>query len=323
MPADGSPFTADGWRPRVRVRMALLLSALCLLSSVPAGAQERLGRRVDSTFAFGRNGWVDVSVSGGTVIVNGWTRPEARVRGRAESGVIEAELINGRIAITVRPDRNARNRRLGDVTIEIDVPVGTRVMASTAGGDIRVRGTQAEVQANSAGGDIEVVDATERVKVTTAGGDIRVEKSRGRTEIGTSGGDVELYDIVGPLQIRSVSSDLVLRAVESSDVRISTTSGDITYQGVVDSKGTYEITAHSGDVHFAVPEGTGAALSLQTYNGDINSDFRMTLMPGSNLRKTRGQRMEFDIGGGGARIRIETFSGDITIGRGPARRERE
>lgn len=305
-------------------RSAVLAAALLLaVGATSAAAQERLGRRVDSTFAFGRNGWVDVSLAGGTVIVNGWTRPEARVRGRAESGIIEAELINGRIAITVRPERNSRNRNLGSVSVEIDVPVGTRVMVSTAGGDIRIRGTQAEVQANSAGGDIEVVDASERVKVTTAGGDIRVEKSRGRTEIGTSGGDIELYEIVGPLQIRSVSSDLVLRAVESSDVRISTTSGDVSYQGLVDPKGTYEITAHSGDVTFAVPEGTGAALSLQTYNGDINSDFRMTLMPGSNLRRTRGQRMEFDIGGGGARIRIETFSGDITIGRGSPRREKE
>ena len=49
----------------------------------------------------------------------------------------------------------------------------------------------------------------------------------------------------------------------------------------------------------------------------------MTLMPGQNLRRTRRQRMEYDIGSGGARIRIETFSGYITIGRGPARREIE
>jgi DUF4097 and DUF4098 domain-containing protein YvlB len=307
------------------MRAVLLLSSVfCLLSSSTLGAQERLGRRVDSTFAFGRNGWVDVSLSGGTVIINGWTRPEARVRGRAENGVIEAELINGRITIAVRPDRNARNRRIGDVSIEIDIPVGTRVMTSTASGDVRIRGTLAEVQANSASGDIEVVDAAERINVTTASGDIRVEKARGRTAVGTSSGDVELYDIAGPLQVRSVTSDLVLRAVESSDLRISTTSGDIAYEGTVDPKGTYEITAHSGDVQFAVPEGTGASLSLQTYNGDIHSNaYRMTLMPGQNLRKTRGQRMEFDIGGGGARIRIETFSGDITIGRGSPRREKE
>jgi DUF4097 and DUF4098 domain-containing protein YvlB len=306
-------------------RCGLLAGTLLLALAAPnAGAQERLGRRVDSTFAFGRNGWVDVSLSSGTVIINGWTRTEARVRGRAENGTIEAELINGRIMIAVRPDRNARNRKVGDVSIEIDIPIGTRVMTTTASGDVRIRGTLAEVQANSASGDIEVVDAADRISVTTSSGDIRVEKARGRTTIGTSGGDVELYEIVGPLQVRSVSSDLVLRAVESSDLRVSTTSGDIAYEGTVDPKGTYEITAHSGDVQFAVPEGTGASLSLQTYNGDIHSNaYRMTLMPGQNLRRTRGQRMEFDIGGGGARIRIETFSGDITIGRGLPRREKE
>jgi DUF4097 and DUF4098 domain-containing protein YvlB len=192
-----------------------------------------------------------------------------------------------------------------------------------ASGDIRVRGTNAEVQATATSGNVEVVDAADRIAVHTMTGDVRVNRARGRTVVNITSGDVELTDVTGPLEIHAVSSDIVLRGVESSDVRVGATSSDITYEGTVDPRGSYDIQTHSGDVRFAVPPGTGATLSLQTYNGEIDSAFPMTLQPGVNLRRQRNQRMEFDIGGGGARISIQTFSGDITITRGFARSPRE
>jgi hypothetical protein len=303
------------------VPLALLVAVSSLLGAHSLQSQSRYGRRVDSTFAFGRNGWVDVNVTSGTIIINGWTRPEARVTARADNGIIDAEFSNNRIAINVRPERNSRDRKVRDIHIEIDIPIGTRVLATASGGGIRVRGTLAEVQATSAGGDIEVVDAADRINLQTVGGDIRLERARGATTVGTTGGDMEISDITGPLSVRSVSSEVVLRRIETSDLRIQTTSGDVTYEGSVDPKGSYEIVGHSADVHFTIPTGTGASLSLQTYNGDIDSAYPMTLQPGSTMRKNaRGRRMETDIGGGGARIRIETFSGDITIHRGSPRR---
>jgi DUF4097 and DUF4098 domain-containing protein YvlB len=303
--------------------LAIALGSALLALSSPASAQSRQARRIDSTFAFGRNAWVDVGITSGTIVISGWTRPEARVIARAEDGIIDADFTNTRIALNARPVRRGNNNRRTEITVEIFIPIGTRVLATSSGGDIRVRGTLAEVQAQSSGGDIEVVDAADRINVQTVGGDLRVEKARGTTTVVTGGGDVEIHDVVGPLSVRSVSSDLVLRSIESSEVRIQTTSGDVTYEGTVDPKGSYEVNAHSGDVHFFIPTGTGASVSLQTYNGDIDSVFPMTLMPGQNLRRQRGQRMEFDIGDGGSRIRIETFSGDITIGRSSPRRQRE
>ncbi len=302
---------------------------LALPLARPAAAQDRDVRRVDTTFAFGRNGWLDVAVPSGTIIVQGWTRPEARVVGRIERGYLVTEISASRIGLATRSDRSSsrdRNRNSGNETVyEVTVPIGTRVMATSAGGDIRIRGTAGEVQATSAGGNIEVVDATDRITVQTVGGDIRVEKARGRVNIATTGGDLELDDIIGPLSVRAVSSDMRISRVESSDVRIGSTSGDITYEGTVDPKGIYELSTHSGDVGFAIPSGSGAVLSLQTYNGEISSAFPMTLQPGENLRRQRGRRMEFEIGGGGARVAITTFSGDITISRGfprPGREER-
>src|SRR5262249_54499538 len=136
-----------------------------------------------------------------------------------------------------------------------------------------------------------------------------------RTKVFTTNGDLTLDEIVGELQVKSVSSDLVLRRITSSDVRIGTTSGEITYGGPIDPKGQYDFSTHSGEVRLEVPAGSGANLAVQTYSGDIHSDFRMILQPGENIRKTRGKKMEFTIGDGGAHVSIVTFSGDITIRR--------
>ncbi len=82
---------------------------------------------------------------------------------------------------------------------------------------------------------------------------------------------------------------------------------------VRDPKGRYEFNSHSGDIRIAVPGG-GATLDVQTFSGDVDSDFPMTLQPGSRSGG-RGKGMQFTIGGGGARITAQTFSGDITIQR--------
>jgi len=167
-----------------------------------------------------------------------------------------------------------------------------------------------------------VVDASDFVDVGSMSGEIRLERIRGRTRIGMTSGDLELDGIYGDLEIRAVSCDMVLRRVESSDVRIGTTSGDITYEGTVDPKGKYDISTHSGSVRFAVPANMGATLSLQSFSGDVESAFPMTLQPGQ-IRRQRGRKMEFTVGGGGARVTITTFSGDITIERGSARGKQE
>jgi DUF4097 and DUF4098 domain-containing protein YvlB len=308
------------------LRTLSLAAAVALVATAPgAGAQASLPRRVDTTFAFAKNGWLDVSIVSGTVVITGTTKPEAHVFARIEDGGIEASYSDGRITLNVRGDRTSRSRRrLGEAQFEIQVPIGTRVMASAVSGDIRVRGTAAEVQANTVSGNLEVVDAADRIEAQTTSGDIRLDRIRGRLRVGTTSGDIELDDVTAPdLDLHSVSAGIRIRRLQATNVRIATTSGDVVYDGGVDPKGTYEISTHSGDVRFAVPPNTGADLAVHTYSGSIDSAFPITIQPGENIRPQRRQRMEFSVGGGGARVTITTFSGDITIERGPARSTRE
>ena len=292
----------------------MLVAALvaALVPTRAAHAQSDLRTRIDTTLAFNKGGWVDLGLISGDIIVTGWTRPQAQISARVEDGQLETSITASRISIHTRPQR----RRVGEARYELHVPIGTRVQASTTSGDVRVTATAAEVQVNSTSGAVEVIDAADRVTIGTISGDIHATRIRGTTRINTTSGDLEVDDITGDLTVNAVSADLRLHRITATHVRAETTSGGITYSGSIDGSGSYEFSAHSGDIVLQLPSNIGATLDLQTYSGDISSSFPLTLQPGERSRSRRGRKMQFTIGNGGARITAQTFSGDITIERG-------
>jgi hypothetical protein len=299
----------------------ILLAALALgavaCRPVTARAQRDARTRIDTTFAFSKGGWVDLGLVSGEIIVTGWTRPEAHVIARLErDGYLDASFSSDRIRIETR----SRSRRLGEGRYELMVPIGTRVQASAVSGDIRITATAGEVQASTVSGKIEVLDAAVRIEIGTVSGDIHAERLRGRTHIHAVSGDLETNDITGDVSAETVNGDIKLRNVTSARVRAGTVSGEITYVGTIDPAGSYDFNSHSGEVRLEIPSNAGATLDLQTFSGSITSRFPMAMQPGQISR--RGRQQEFTIGGGGARITIETFSGDITLERG-ARSGRE
>ena len=87
----------------------------------------------------------------------------------------------------------------------------------------------------------------------------------------------------------------------------------MTYTGSVGPSGRYSFETHSGTVHLNLPASVGAVFSVETFSGDIDSDFPVTMQPGQG--RTSQDRFEFTIGDGKARISAETFSGKIIINR--------
>jgi DUF4097 and DUF4098 domain-containing protein YvlB len=90
-------------------------------------------------------------------------------------------------------------------------------------------------------------------------------------------------------------------------------SGDIVYTGSIDRGGKYSFESHSGTLRLNIPRGAGAQFSVETFSGDISTDFPVTLVP---KQRRREGRMEFTIGDGRARVTAQTFSGRIVIDSG-------
>jgi DUF4097 and DUF4098 domain-containing protein YvlB len=251
---------------------------------------------------------VDLSLVSGEIVVTSWNRSEVRVHATSERGILRFDASPSRVTLGVRSDRG----RLGDTRYEVTIPRSARVVANGVSGDVSTTGGS-DVEAHSVSGDVTVVDATGRVSIESVSGDASAQKVGAGVKASTVSGELTLSDITGDVDANTVSGDIVLDGVRASFVRTNTTSGDVRFMGTLDPKGRYEFNSHSGDIRIGIPGG-GATLDVHTFSGDVDSDFPMTLQPGSRSGE-RGKGMQFTIGGGGARITAQTFSGDITIER--------
>jgi DUF4097 and DUF4098 domain-containing protein YvlB len=292
----------------VRAFVALLFVAV---ASHTATAQRRrvtdYQSRIDTTFSFDRNGSVTVSATNGSINVVGWSRDQVHVRAGGGNENIRMDGSSSRMTLNI-------TGRRGDGSIEVSVPIGVRVNASTHSGKVSVRGTRGPVEAHSDNGSVDVDDVTSRLDLSTFSGDLRASNINGDARIETISGGIRAEEIRGTIDASTVSGDIDLLGVTSKSVRAKTTSGEVTFDGLVDPNGRYDLSSHSGDIRLRVQRDASAQLSVSTWSGGVDSQFPITLKPGQQRIGTlNAKRFTFEIGNGAARITAETFSGDITI----------
>jgi DUF4097 and DUF4098 domain-containing protein YvlB len=296
----------------LRVVPALVLVAVV---SRDAAAQRVVRGRItdqlshiDTTFAFDRTGTMTVNGGSGDIIVSGTSASQARVRAESDNDNVRLDVSGGRAQVEVT------NRRGGDAHIEVSVPYGVRVIVRGQSGDITVRATRGPVEVHNQSGDVTIDEVNGRLDAGTLSGDITVGTVNGDVEIASTSGDVKLSDVRGNVDVGTVSGDIGLRGVTAKIVRAKTTSGDVTYDGAIDPAGRYDLATHSGDVKLRIPRDASAQLTVSTWNGEIDSDFPITLQPGEHgIGSMNSKKFTFSIGGGSARITAETFSGDIAV----------
>lgn len=281
---------------------------------MPAALHAQVERqRVDTAFTFDRGGFVNLSLVSGTIRVVTGTGNEIRVLATIERGRLETSLSRSRVSIEAR----SINGRMGATRYELTVPAGTRVDANSVSGEITIRGTGTEVDAHSVSGSIIVEDASGIVVAESVSGDVDLRRVAGRITVSTVSGEIDADEATGDLDANTVSGGVAVRRGRLKRFRSQSVSADLSYEGTFDPAGDYRFNTHSGDVTVTIPGNGGAALDLETWSGNISSDFPLTLQPGEMSGRRR--RMQFKVGTGGARLSAETFSGDIAIRRGMPR----
>jgi len=88
-------------------------------------------------------------------------------------------------------------------------------------------------------------------------------------------------------------------------------AGDAAIKGGLTGDAYFSFDLHSGHLTLTVPADVSADFEIETFSGEIDNAF------GQKSRKTSkyapGRELEFTTGGGDARVRINTFSGDVVI----------
>ena len=189
----------------------------------------------------------------------------------------------------------------------------------------RERGRRIEVVS----GDVRLASLARLVEVEAVSGALQLAdvSSEDALSAETVSGRLDMNRVRAPrLEVASVSGAVALHAVESRRVEVETVSGSVTFDGTFADDGRYEFESHSGDIHLSVPNGSGFEIEAESFSGELRSGVPIRIGVGDRAGDTvsgevtvfeRGSRSIRGLaGGGGPRVELSTFSGDMSISAG-------
>lgn len=127
----------------------------------------------------------------------------------------------------------------------------------------------------------------------------------------TVNGDVSATGLTGKARVSSVNGSIEVETDGFAEAH--TVNGSIdAWIGATDWDGPLSFHTVNGGITVRLPSGTAADITAETVNGDLTSDFPLTVR-GSfriGMRKLEGQ-----IGGGGEKLELRTVNGSIQLRR--------
>jgi DUF4097 and DUF4098 domain-containing protein YvlB len=205
-----------------------------------------------------------------------------------------------------------RHRSKCDVPIEVEVPEGASVDASSTNGDLVAHAVKGILALQSVNGDVTIVDPGAEVRVTVVNGDVDVANLRGEADLTTVNGDITLDATeLDDLRTQTVNGDTNVRSGTVRRLRSQTVQGDITFAGQLDAAARLDFESHAGDIKLCVPNDPGYVLALESFSGDIENHANGT--SATRPQYGPGTHLDTTVGSGSARIEAQTFSGDIVV----------
>jgi hypothetical protein len=296
-----------------KMKLTQLAVAAALSLALPPGAVAQGRTQIDTTVRIDRQGIVDLSIISGMITVTGWDRPDVRISAMTDGDTrLRFDANASRITLEVDHEGNrGRHNNRGDARYIVSVPRGVRLELEAVSGDVKATGSQGEINAGSVSGDVEVANGVREVSVESVSGSVRATQINGNLRAESVSGSVRAETVSGSVEASTVSGRIFLTGIQSRDVRTETVSGNIIYTGSIDAGGRYDFESHSGTIQLTIPRTAGANVSVETFSGDISTDFAVVRQPTGRSRQ--GGNFEFTIGDGRARISAQTFSGRIVI----------
>ena len=267
-----------------------------------------------------------VTVSGSAVLVksdannngrlnlNVTVPKSAHVTVHSGHGDVTAANLNGGLTI---------NSSHGDVHLSV-IKGSVQVHFATEKGDFSAHQIDGDITADGNCNDLTLSEVTGKVTINgELFGDVHMENVNGPVHVRTSVTEMDVASLPGDMTLNSdnlrvtQAKGQVRVKTHSKDVDLSQVYGDSYVQDrdgriAVETAGNYAVEAKNlkGDVELTLPPNAGASVTGNTRNGDIISDFPLTIN-GDESKTVSGK-----IGAGGPKVTLTADNGDIHIKRG-------
>lgn len=265
----------------------------------------------DTTFAVRSGQRLDVDNFGGSITVTAWNQDRVRVSSGGDSDPFTVDV--GPVTIHVGT-HDADDHGPGESDLTIQVPAWMELQLSGNEVDITTRGTRGNVRASTVEGSVSVDGGEGSIEVNSVEGDLTIANVHGRVQLNTTEGTVTLRNVGGTdLDIETVDGDIEMTGVTTPNIEANTVDGNIQWGGTLTAGGSYRFSTHDGDLTLGISGDPDATVSVETFDGSLESDWPVT------LRGTNQHKMTFTLGSGRARLELSSFDGTISLKRGISR----
>jgi DUF4097 and DUF4098 domain-containing protein YvlB len=310
---------------RMKTTGWLAISLLLVFSL--AAAKEKYEERFDKTVALAKDGKVDISNISGDITVVSWNQDQVKIEALKISQASSLEKAKENAAkVTIEVAQEANIVRIEtkypksdkfwggeSVNVSVDyklwIPEKAALKANNISGDIDAEALGGAAALKTVSGDVDLTKAAAGADCNSVSGDVTVGDVTGSAFLKSVSGDVKANSIKGSVETESVSGDIELTDVsEAATVRVKALSGEVLYRGRISRQGNYSLKSHSGNVVLYLPADSAFDLEAETFSGGIDSDFEIKVMGKVSTKELSGS-----VNGGGAVLKVSSFSGDIKL----------
>jgi hypothetical protein len=151
--------------------------------------------------------------------------------------------------------------------------------------DLKIENTSGNI-------DIERINGT--IEAQTESGGVDADHLSGTLTLSSNSGGIHLNDASGVMTLSTVSGGIEANNIQlQGQSRLTTTSGGIKFQGMLDPYGNYRMEAVSGGIDLTLPADAAFKLDASTTSGGIHNEFGATTVgdspqPALTLHTTSG-----------------------------------
>jgi len=264
------------------------------------------------------NAKVSIDNVKGEVTVTAWDKNQIQVSGTLGDGARPLEIQGDDRDVDIRVDGDEKkgnwfswgnDSRMQPTILNVRVPRGVEVNINVVSAPVSIDGLDGgKIEVDSVSGRIRANVRSPEVSMQTVSGTIDLAGRTGRADLQTVSGDITAPSVTDKVDAQTVSGRMTIGGGPWKEANFSTVSGDTQIAGGPTRQGKLDVDSMSGDVQVQLPADTSAHVEASTFSGDLRSDWGEASRgdgPGKDLKAT--------IGGGDARIHIESFSGDVRI----------
>ena len=288
-----------------------LAAAILAAIAAPAAAQQTITKR--ATVA--PDVTIEVSNVQGSVEITAWDKDEVELVAELESAKdeLEFEATPRKVSVEVDRPNGHYGRDQEDAYLTLRVPRGARLDVDTVSAGITVGGVRGPQTLQSVSGEVSTQAFDAPVSASAVSGEVTITGNGGKAAVTTENvsGTSTVTGVRGEFHGEVVSGEIQATVAAAQNVDINSVSGDIVLHAELAPAGEVDLETVSGTLTLIAKPPVNADFDIESFSGDIDVCFG----PKSHntSKYTPGSELNFTQGKGGARVELQSLSGEIRV----------